>query len=56
MNLQPDIWLLIEVCKKRRTQDGRLSKKKDGSQGLLATQNQYLLGVLIHFCDPDLEV
>lgn len=51
MKLQPDIWLLIEV-RNGRTQDGRLSKKKDRSQGLLATQNLSLPGVLIYFCDP----
>lgn len=30
----------------RKMQGGKLSKKKDGSHGLLAVQNHYLLGIL----------
>lgn len=49
MNLQPDIWLLIEVCKKRRTQDGRLSKKKDGSKAFWLPKTSTYWGFLFIF-------
>lgn len=49
MKMQPVIWLLIVVSKGRRMQDGKVSKKKDGFHGPLATQNHYLLRILTLF-------